>query len=939
MAFRICIGVLTAVLLAGALFTFYNFAGSPTDENLFSDLPGHLAFRATVPALVGTWQPLSTIGRSEAGKFTDTVRTGDLLVLLNGRGVPSLDRLRAIRLSLTADSMVSLYLIRPYPRLGSMIRVSGTAISESLFTDVPKGALVVSVTPGGASDRAGMRVGDIIVRINGETFTGAEDGDVLLRRAQSGHVIVYDVLRDLAPMALPVTLARFGFPLSLLILSLSGLAFMGVGAFVGLQRPRLRAAQLISLGGVSLGFALAIIGIRREPDLSVVIVARWIAMVLSLFFGLAFTWHGSLMFPTENKVALQKRWLVRLEYLLAGALSALMIVLGAQGTVRGFPEVLLLGSGLLVLGLYGTAFRFAMRRGLDAAARERRRIMKLTGYGVGIINTLLFIALIFTNNFDQWGFVGVPLLLLPLAMLYTIGRYRLLGMNLRIKRTIQYVLTSVLWAVVVLSAGLTLLTYALSLPLRFPLVTIHGLSIEVNDASLLPGQSNEMERLIFVCIGLLAWVVVATVRRLGQGEIDRRFDRTQYDYRRALAEVSAVLSTNLSMTGLGKGIVAKLVDLMKLRRAAVFFFKDEKICCCREAQGEGMENWGEFCRSKETLLAAAVGQATGPLASDGLPAELRDECGKYQFEHIIPVRSKDRLIAVLVLGEKLSEAPYTAEDIDFLSSVALQASVAIENAFLYEELAEQERLKRELEIARRIQLASLPQVTPAVPGLDIAGRSLPALEVGGDFFDYLPGGDGSMTIIVGDVSGKGTSAALYMSKMQGVLRSLHTFVDSPLDLFLRANSLLAQGMEKSSYVTAIGGKFDAKAQTVSVARAGHLPLWHFDASTGRTEKLVPRGLGLALDQTEKFATELEQRSFPCRANDVFVFVSDGITEAMNAQGEEYGNDRLDQVIASNSRAGAENLKDAIFASVHAFAGSAVQHDDQTVVVVKIGSLP
>ncbi len=935
MVFRLLVGVLSALLLAVVLFTFYNFAGSPTDENLFSDLPGHLAFRHGERAFLGSWEPLGAIGRAGSRRFQDTIRTGDMLVLLNGRSVPSLAKLRSAISPLTADSAVSLYVIRPSSRLGSTIRVSGFAIRDSLFEEVPSGALVVSVTEGGASDRAGMRVGDIIVRINGDAFMGAQDGDVLLRRAQSGHVIIYDVLRDLVPIGLPVTLARFGFPLSLLLLSISGLVFMGIGAFIGLKRPDVLAARLLSLGYIALGFLVAILGIRREPDLSVFIAGRWITMVVAAFLGIAFSWHASLLFPSENKEALRHRWLVRVEYILAIVLIAVTVVLGARGLLKGGIEVVGLGGLMLLLVLYGMIARMITRKGVDAASRERRRIMKFAGIGVGVINVVAVTALLVTNNFDQYGFIGIPLLLIPLSTLYTIGRYRLLGMNLRIKRTIQYVLTSVLWATLVISFGISLLTFSLAVPLSLPQVSIHGLSIEVSDASVLPGQSNGVERLLYVCLGLLAWVGISRVRKFGQGRIDRRFDRTQYDYRLALAEVSTVLSTNLNMTALGKGIVVRLVDLMKLRRAAVFFFKDEKVCCCREAEGVKIGEWSEFCLDRESLIAMAAGSATGPISGELLPPVLRDEFKRYQFEHIIPVRSKERLIAVLVLGEKLSEAPFTAEDIDFLASVALQASVAIENAFLYEELAEQERLKQELEIARRIQLASLPQTTPAVPGMDIAGRSVPALEVGGDFFDYLPGKNGSLTVIVGDVSGKGTSAALYMSKMQGVLRSLHTFVDSPLDLFRRANSLLAQGMEKSSYVTALGAKFNPETHTVSVARAGHLPLFRFNAGSGKVEKLVPRGLGLALDQTEKFATELEERTYPCNTGDLFVLLSDGITESMNTEGEQYGDERVEGVMASNTQLSAADLRDTLFESVRSFAGSEAQHDDQTVVVVKV----
>ncbi len=935
MIVRILVGVLTVGLLVIALLTFYTFAGSPTDENLFSDLPGHLAFRVGDSSLVGMWRPLTSVGKGDSARVRAGVRAGDLLVELDIKGVPTVERLRALIAGAPADSPMSLLILRPTERIISTFRVPRALLSDTLFVEIPKGALVISVTPGGASDRAGMRVGDIIVRINGAEFSSANEGDVLLRRAQSGHAIIYDVLRELKPVPLPVTLARFGFPLSLLVLSLSGLVFMGIGAFIVLKRPDAFPARMLGLGYILVGFAVGILGLRREPDMTFFIAVRSLLLLIALYFGTALLWHGALIFPSEARQVRGRKGLITIEYVLAAVIVGLLVFVGVTGRLQKNAELPVFLALLLPLLIYGWIVRLYLQKGIDTTARERRRIMKFTGMGVGIVVALLIIILLLTGNFDQIGFIGIPLLLLPLSALYTIGRYRLLGMNLRIKRTIQYVLTSILWSIVVLSAGISVLTYCLAIPVRLPEVTIHGLSIEVNDASVLDGRSNEMERLLFVGLGLLAWVGISKARKIGQGGIDRYFDRTQYDYRLALAEFSSVLSTNLSMTGLGKGIVSKLVDLMKLRRAAAFFFKEERECCCREAEGIEAGDWSAFCIDQESLIAMAAGKGAALISSSQLPESLREDFHRYGFEHLIPVRSKDRLIAVLVLGEKLSEAPFTAEDIDFLSAVALQASVAIENAFLYEELAEQERLKQELEIARRIQLASLPQETPSVPGLEISGRSIPALEVGGDFYDYLPGKAGSVTVIIGDVSGKGTSAALYMSKLQGVLRSLHAFVDSPYDLFVRANSLLGQGMEKSSYVTALGAMFNPESRSLTVARAGHLPLYRFDRESLEFTRIVPKGLGLALDQSTKFAEELVQQTYPCSGREVFLLVSDGITEAMDESGEQFGEGRIELMLKRNANASAEVIRDALLEGVREFAGSEVQHDDQTVVVVKV----
>ncbi|MGA9119987.1 MAG: SpoIIE family protein phosphatase [Bacteroidota bacterium] len=932
---RIVIGTLAAALFAAALVTFYDFAGSPTDENLFSDLPGHLAFKHAQPSLAAEWNEMTSKSMQSAQTHSDNVRKGDLLITLNNKSVSGLSRLNEIFSAVGKDSLASAYLLRPSQRWLAKVRLSRSDIPDSLFEEIPRGALVIGVTPGGASDLAGMLVGDIIVRINGKEFANAQAGDVLLRRAQSGHPIVYNVLRDLQPLPLTVTLARFGFPLSSLTFSLSGLLFLAVGSFIALKRPELLPARLLGLGYILTGFAVAVVGNRREPVVDLFVALRWIALVFAIFFGAAVSWHASLRFPSENTEILRRPWLIRFEYIIGLLLSALMIVLGARGEAQGNLELFLFAAGVVLIILYGSIVRLVYRYHPDPVSRARHGIIKYTSIGVGIVSTALLVYFVFSNHFDLWGFVGIPLILLPLSTLYTIGRYRLLDMNLRVRRTIQYVLSSIFWGMLVVSLGVTLLTVVLSMPMNFPSVSIHGTSIEIRDAAVFAGQANGTERLVFVGLGLLAWVGISKVRKFGQGAINHYFDRAQYDYRRALAEISSVLSTTLSMSALGSGIVTKLVDLMKLRRAGVFFFKDEKVCCCREAHGIAETRWADFCREKEGLLALAAGKFSGPVTSDLLPPAVSEDFRTNEFPHVIPVRSKDKLIAVLVLGEKLSEAPYTAEDIDFLMSVALQSSVAIENAFLYEELAEQERLKHELEIARRIQLASLPQETPVINGLDISGRSVPALEVGGDFFDYLLGTGGDITVVIGDVSGKGTSAALYMSKVQGVLRSLHSFIQSPSELFVRANQLLREGMERSSYVTAMGVKFQPAGCTITVSRAGHLPLYVFDAGNGKLRQILPKGLGLGLDPGEKFAHELEEFTATYHRNDLFILLTDGITEARNLQGEEISPQLLEQVIRNHSSESAEHVRDSILDAVREFAGRAPQHDDQTIVVVRV----
>jgi serine phosphatase RsbU (regulator of sigma subunit) len=373
---------------------------------------------------------------------------------------------------------------------------------------------------------------------------------------------------------------------------------------------------------------------------------------------------------------------------------------------------------------------------------------------------------------------------------------------------------------------------------------------------------------------------------------------------------------------------------MQLKRVGVLFFRNQEVCCCMEAYGFDGAAWKEFCMKTDADLAHAINRFHNDFSVDYLPPNIKTSFRAEGFLHIIPVRSKEKLVGALLIGEKLSEASLQNEDLEFIGSVAKQASVAVENAFLYEELAGQERMKHELAIARRIQLESLPQTTPDIAGLQVAGISIPALEVGGDYYDYLNGDARTLTVIVGDVSGKGTSAALYMSKVQGILRSLHAFGLSPRELFIRANSLLCKDLEKRSFITAMGGTFRPADRTLTLSRAGHLPLFHYSRSTKHTSRIIPRGLGLGLSALDVFANELEEATVNYDAGDVFVFVTDGITEGQRAGGEEFGEERLMELLSASAEETAEKIRENVIAAVERFVQGARQHDDQTVVVVR-----
>lgn len=472
----------------------------------------------------------------------------------------------------------------------------------------------------------------------------------------------------------------------------------------------------------------------------------------------------------------------------------------------------------------------------------------------------------------------------------------------------------------------------LNLPL--PNVRITGASLEVLETPLQSQQQAIAEKGLLMVLAIGLAFIFRRIGRDGQEFLAKKFYRTKYDYRRASGELAEVMSTKLNMLDLAKGIVVKLSELMQLKRAGVLFFRQEKSCCCEEGYGFQDHEWKSFCLALPNETASHIGRVRGNSKVDYMPSPTKETLQAAGFQIVVPVRSKERLVGALLLGEKRSESPFQEEDYDFLSGAANQASVAIENAFLYEELAEQDRIKHELELARKIQLESLPQRTPTIEGLDLAGRSIPATEVGGDYFDYLNGGTQRLTVVVGDVSGKGTPAALYMSKVQGILRSLHGFGLTPRELFIRANGLLRTDLERRSFVTALGGAFDTRKRQLILARAGHLPLFHYRSKTGTVERLLPHGIGFALSDSRVFAAEIEELTLHYEAGDIFVFVSDGVTEAQSNSRELFGEENVARALERLAARQAGEVLEGILDAVREFSNGERQHDDQTIVVAK-----
>jgi serine phosphatase RsbU (regulator of sigma subunit) len=292
------------------------------------------------------------------------------------------------------------------------------------------------------------------------------------------------------------------------------------------------------------------------------------------------------------------------------------------------------------------------------------------------------------------------------------------------------------------------------------------------------------------------------------------------------------------------------------------------------------------------------------------------------FSHQIEVRARDQL------GE-------LADSFNSMTGRLAQ---------LLAEMAEKKRLEEELRIARNIQMSLLPQNPPEhLRGVSLTALCHPAREVGGDYYDFLPLDDNRLGLLIADVSGKGTSAALYMAELKGLMLSLSQIHRSPRELLIAANRIISVNLDNRSFITMTYAVLDLEARTLTWARAGHTPLIHLPRRAGGPPKaqiLVSDGmvLGLRLDNGEKFESLLEEVTIPLSPGDLFMLFTDGLSEQMNEQEDLFGESRIGTLIEEHRDLPFDELRERILREVRAFAAGAAQHDDMTFILLRVDDL-
>ncbi len=302
-------------------------------------------------------------------------------------------------------------------------------------------------------------------------------------------------------------------------------------------------------------------------------------------------------------------------------------------------------------------------------------------------------------------------------------------------------------------------------------------------------------------------------------------------------------------------------------------------------------------------------------------------------ELVVPLIYKNKVIGVLDL-EHTRRGFFNEDHKRTITTLAAQIAIAIENAQLYEEIARQEqRLERDLALARELQFRLLPQAPPTLANLEVAAKFLPARAIGGDLYDFLDYSLSRLGIVIGDVSGKGAPAAIYAALVSGILRSHAPIEPGPAEMLSAVNNSLGERRIDAQFVSIIYAVWDEARRTLQIANSGlPRPIYCHD---GKVEIIEATGLPLGLFDD----AEYDEFTFRAKPGDMFVFFSDGILDARNTEGELFGRQRVEQIVARCAGRPADYVVDCLFKAVEEHAAGVEAFDDQTVVAIKVKESP
>ncbi|PYI92495.1 MAG: hypothetical protein DME97_09215 [Verrucomicrobia bacterium] len=301
---------------------------------------------------------------------------------------------------------------------------------------------------------------------------------------------------------------------------------------------------------------------------------------------------------------------------------------------------------------------------------------------------------------------------------------------------------------------------------------------------------------------------------------------------------------------------------------------------------------------------------------------------------VMPLLYGKQNMGVLALGNGPSSPSFTQSDFIVFKSIAEQSAFALYNAIIYSEANEKKRLDHDLEIARDIQRILLPSEAPVIPGFEIAGINIPARHVSGDYFDYLTVDDEKLGVAIADVSGKGVPASIIMAICRSVLRSQAAGNPSPSDVLQKVNRQLYPDIKEDMFISMAYVILDHVQGAVMLSRAGHDAPILFNHATGTAAPVKPPGMVLGIDSGSVFDRITVDFVLSLNRDDCLLLYTDGVTEALDVNGDEFGPERMMECVRASAPEGAPAMISRLIDELRSFVGSQPQNDDITLIAIR-----
>ena len=819
-----------------------------------------------------------------------------------------------------------------------------------------------------AGEAAGLRTGDTILAINGKPYSTFNELFFELRHQEPGSINTYTVKRNEATFEINITTGRIGLKS---VLSRSGpiygvgLVYIFIGVLVFLMKPKAGESWLFLIMTCILGMEISF---AAPSDLMRPLWFYDIRQFVNVLLPASII-HLAVKFPKTRTILINRPWLWIIPYLFSVFLLIAMQLTSTDAwdvppVLDQINSVYLLSAVLVFL----VSMVWNILKDDSVLIRLQSQAIFL-GMFIGIfIPVADLIARVVWNIYlfpdPAIGF-AVFLSLFPISIGYTIVKHDLFAIDTIIKRTYGYVLTTGsiagIYAIFVLLSNLAFGSLTVSRSPMFPLVFILAVVFFFNP-----------------------------VRNRIQKIIDRVFYRLEYDYQDTVHRISETMRSLLNLNDIGRRIMDTALNTMFIDAGCLMLLNpsNARYECLfsageRDKKHEAMEHDKllpasavkrtpstkgdditnlkdsppdlELCDAEATLQPNLSLPADHPfihkiterknevtiydIQKDPFFEDEKESCARtfsrLQATLIVPLIYEDRLTGLIALGQKKSGKFYRREDINLLNTLANQGAVAIENARMVEEVIEKERMEEELSIARDLQTSMLPAECPKVKGFDIAAYSISAREVGGDFYDFIEMGEDKVGLVIADVTGKSVSGALVMSASRSVLRMLAEEDLSVGETMVRANRRTKKDIKSGMFVALLYAVLDAGANTMRLCSAGQTQPVYLSAETSSAILVETEGDTFPLGILED--AEYRETKLPLEKGDTVVFYTDGIVEAMNGENELFGFERLQGVIQETASLPAEEVLKLIMNKVKAFVGTAAQHDDITVIVVRVAA--